>query len=180
MKNWSVELAASLMARHDNIRRLDQIDADIAQNIWVLFQRAYRIEAEILGVEDFPPLDRTLEDIRLARSDFTGLFENKVLAAVSETQTDGSCLSIDGFVVDPNFFRKGFGSQLLGHILGHYHCDSALVETAAANEPAILFYRRFGFTEIDSWETVDGMRLVKLGANLHSKSMHSDQPTAGR
>lgn len=166
------------MARHDNIRRLDQLDADIAREIWALFQGAYRIEAEIVGVEDFPPLDRTLEDIRLAESDFTGLFQNNALAAVSETQIAGSCLSIDGFVVDPKSFRKGFGSQLLGYILGDCHCDSALVETAAANEPAILFYRRFGFTEIDRRETADGMQLVKLGANLRSKQ--SMQPAPGR
>jgi len=178
---WALKRKANLVAHHDNIHRLDQADASISQDIWALFQRAYRIEAEIIGVEDFPPLNRTLENIQITKSTFTGLFAGATLTAVSETQTDDNCLSIDGFVVDPQFFRKGFGSQLLQTILDESHCNVAFVETAAANEPAVRFYRRFDFREIDRWKTAEGTQLVKLGANLcFNRSMQSDQPTAGR
>jgi len=141
---------------------LDQASPCISQDIWALFQRAYRIEAEIIGVENFPPLNRTLENIRSTESAFTGFFEGTTLTAISETQINGNSLSIDGLVVDPQFFRQGFGSQLLQFILNESHCDIALVETAAANKPAVCFYKRFGFKEIDRWETVEGIPLVKL------------------
>ncbi len=154
------------MASHEKIRRLDQSDLSVSQDILGLFHRAYQIEAEIICVEDFPPLNRTLENIRVTNSVFTGLFENAILTAVSETQIEGNILFIDGFVVDPQFFRKGFGSQLLRFILDECHCETAFVETAAANKPAVRFYKRFGFTKTDSWEAAEGMQLVKLGAHL--------------
>lgn len=168
------------MANQRKILPLDQADSDIARDIWALFQRAYRIEAEIVGVEDFPPLNRTFEEIQNAESTFSGFFKGSDLTAVAETRIDRKRLSIDGFVVDPKFFRKGFGSGLLRYILEDSNCDTAIVETAAANEPAIRLYKMFGFTEIDRWETADGMELVKLGANLHfNQSIQSDQPSAG-
>lgn len=166
---------------HNNIRRLDQGNVGNSRSIWELFQRAYRVEADIVGVEDFPPLCRTLENIQITRSTFTGLFERDTLAAVSETRLVGNCLAIDGFVVDPQFFRKGFGSQLFRFILDETRSDTALVETAAANEPAIRFYKTFGFIETDRWETDEGLQLVKLGVDLRfNQSLQVEKPTAGR
>lgn len=170
---------ATYVAHRDNIHRLDQTHDSVSREIWALFQRAYRVEANIIGVDDFPPLNRTVENIRITTSVFTGLFENAALAAVSETQTDGNSLFIDGFVVEPKFFRQGIGSQLFQFVLDEFHCETAFVETAAENEPAVFFYKRFGFMEIDRWETADGMQLVRLGANLRfNQSMQSDQPMA--
>ncbi len=154
------------MEQHANIYRLDQADVSISRDICTLFQRAYGIEAQIVGADDFPPLKRTPEDIQLSNATFTGLFDSATLAAVTETRADENCLFVDSFVVDPQFFRKGFGSQLLQFILEASQCDTAFVETAAANEPAICFYKRFGFTEIDRWQSVAGLPLVKLGVNL--------------
>ncbi len=150
-----------------NIRLLDQASALIAHDIWALFQRAYQTEAALVGTPEFPPLNRSIENIRSTEALFYGLFENGTLIAVSETQTDGECLAIDSFIVDPQFFRKGFGSCLLRFILDESGCDSAAVATGTKNEPAIRFYRKFGFNEIDRWEAAEGMQIVKLSAKLH-------------
>ena len=156
------------MPRRKHICRLNQADASVSRAIWTLYQSAYQSEAELLGVEDFAPLNRSCEEIQTTPSAFNGFFEIDSLAAVSEAHTDGTCLSIDGFAVYPRFYRKGIGSELLRYILDESSCRSAVVETAAANEPAICFYARFGFTEIDRWETAEGIQLVRLGANLPS------------
>jgi len=159
----------------DNICRLDHGKASISRDIWAIFQRAYLIEAQIVGAEDFPPLNRTPEEIQFAKSAFTGLLDCTTLAAVAETQTDDNCLYVDSFVVDPKSFRKGFGSRLLRFILDESDCDTAFVETAAENEPAVIFYKRFGFSEIDRWQSQAGLQLVKFGMNLHfSQSMQLD------
>lgn len=150
------------MAEHDNIRRLDHADPGISRDIWALLRRAYRIEAEILGAGRFPPLGRTVEEIRTANSEFTGLFVDDGLAAVAETRMDGGCLSIDSFVVEPKYFRRGLGSELLGYVLGATRCNATRVETGSANESAIRFYESFGFSETDRWETGSGMTLVRL------------------
>ena len=154
------------MAHPETIGRLNQANVSVSRDIWALFQRAYRIEAKIVGVENFPPLSRTTEDIRTTKSTFTGLFEGSALKAVAQTQITRNCLSIDGFVVDPGCFRTGSGSRLLQYVLDDSHCDTAYVETAAANEPALRFYGKFGFMEMDRWEVAEGMQLVKLGVNL--------------
>jgi ribosomal protein S18 acetylase RimI-like enzyme len=167
---------ADFVANQGDIRKLNHTNRGIARGIWALYQRAYQTEADIVGVADFPPLRRTVETIRRAKSSIFGYFENGTLTAISETQTDDEVLFIDGFVVDPQFFRKGHGSRLLRFVLDESRCDRAVTETAAANQPALLFYEKFGFTETDRWNSVEGIQIVTLGVNLRINQ--SMAPTA--
>ena len=45
------------------IKKLDNSNTEVANKIFTIFQNSYKIEAEIIGVLDFPPLLRSAKDI---------------------------------------------------------------------------------------------------------------------
>ena len=68
------------------ISELDNSNELIAQKIFALFQRSYKKEAELIGVDDFPPLRRSVQDLREAGSHFVACWERDNLIAVIETE----------------------------------------------------------------------------------------------
>ena len=115
---------------------------------------------------DFPSLGRTVGNIQESRTIFVGLFEKDTLVAIAEIDTNCQGLAINSFFVDPAYFRNGYGGQLLHHILNETDCNTAVVETAAANLPALSLYSKYGFTRKDHWETSEGIPRVELCLNL--------------
>ena len=89
------------------IQKLDNADSEVAKHIFNVFQSAYKIEAQLIGVENFPPLSRSAHDIACSDTQFYGYFESTHLAAVIEITTSDTQLDIDSLTVAPNFFRKG-------------------------------------------------------------------------
>lgn len=133
----------------------------IAQEIYTLFQESYLIEANLIGVKNFPPLTRSIDNIKKSKTQFWGIYKNSYLAAVAEIEVKNNHLDIHSFVVSPQHFRKGLANNLLGYLLRYTECNSAVVETAYANKPAILLYKKFGFIEDIKWKTkgIDKIRL---------------------
>ncbi|WP_286269171.1 GNAT family N-acetyltransferase [Thalassotalea hakodatensis] len=129
------------------IEALAPINERIAQQIHRTFQRSYLIEAQLIGVSDFPPLQRSIEDIAHSKTLFYGFFDNSNLAAVIEVSFANKHLAIESLVVDPDHFRKGIAGKLLTFILAHFSYHSVSVETAVVNIPAITLYQKFGFEE---------------------------------
>ena len=66
------------------IERLENNNKDIATAIFCVFQNSYKIEAQLIGTKDFPPLARDVNNIRDSKTEFYGYFEEKELAAVIE------------------------------------------------------------------------------------------------
>jgi ribosomal protein S18 acetylase RimI-like enzyme len=141
---------------------LDHSSENEANQIYDLFQLSYKVEAALVGVEDFPPLSRSTSEIRSSKSQFLGLRIDTVLAAVVEYDHRGDDLSIDSLVVHPEYFRRGLASRLLQSLLDSVEWKVAYVETAAANSPAIVLYQKFGFAETEQWRTADGIDKVSL------------------
>lgn len=144
------------------IVKLDHAAANIALEIYELFQVAYRVEAGLIGASRFPPLDRDESEIQRSQSDFHGIYEELEMVAVLEYATRGTRLSIDSLVVHPTCFRRRFASYLLGDLLDVDDWTSADVETAAGNSPAILLYQKFGFTESKRWVSTAGIEKIRL------------------
>ena len=144
------------------IELLDHHSERVAIQIYHVFQRSYKVEAEVVGVNDFPPLRRTASLIRSSSSQFLGLWVGDDLAAVIEFTEGEDELSIDSLVVCPQYFRRGLASQLLRSLLVRFPHQIACVETAAANSPAIKLYQKFGFSESRRWKTADGIDKVGL------------------
>lgn len=154
------------------ISEIDHTDRDVAKQIHDVFQRAYGVEAELIGAADLPPLRRGLEDIARADTHFYGFFEQDSLAAVIEFGIVDACLDICSLTVAPDFFRRGIGDKLLNFVLTSFDVAKAVVETAAENYPAIRLYEKHGFVADKRWTPEHGIEKVGLTALLSTESVN--------
>ncbi|MDD9272269.1 GNAT family N-acetyltransferase [Paenibacillus sp. GCM10023248] len=116
---------------------------------------SYRVEAELIGFDDIPPLKDGIQSIREADETFYGYYvqeeneaeEGKLVGAISFSR-EGCVVTICRMMVHPNFFRRGIARALLEHILQeqeHAGAQLFIVSTGTANAPAIQLYENFGF-----------------------------------
>ncbi|WP_042143645.1 MULTISPECIES: N-acetyltransferase [unclassified Pseudoalteromonas] len=127
-----------------------------------VFQSSYKIEAELIGTDNFPPLSRGINDIRNSKTDFYGYFDDKCLAAVIEIEMNVNNLEINSLTVDPRFFRRGIADKLIAYVLTSIAHDKAIAETAVVNEPAIKLYQKHGFVEFKRWTPSHGIEKLAL------------------
>jgi ribosomal protein S18 acetylase RimI-like enzyme len=144
------------------ITKLDHLNEEVASHIFTVFQNAYKIEAELIGVVDFPPLRRSAKDITNSTTQFYGFTENKDLAGIIEIVIADKHLSIDSLTVDPKYFRKGIANKLISHVLELTDITHAMVETAVVNIPAINLYMKHGFVEYKRWTPSHGIEKVAM------------------
>ena len=52
------------MKEPNNITLLDHDKESVSNVIYGIFQRSYQREADLIGVENFPPLKRTAKDLK--------------------------------------------------------------------------------------------------------------------
>jgi ribosomal protein S18 acetylase RimI-like enzyme len=136
----------------------------VAREIIELMHRSYRIEGALLGIDDFPPLRRRVEDVQGSSSAFVGVMGEvaDALAGVCEYRIDAGLLDIHSLVVDPILFRTGIAARLMHHMLGLPAWSRARVETATANEPALALYQRFEFRPQGHRHTAEDIPIVTL------------------
>ncbi|MEH6394095.1 GNAT family N-acetyltransferase [Pseudoalteromonas sp.] len=143
------------------ITKLDNANDFIAQQIYTIFQRSYKIEAELIGTLNFPPLSRTRNDIQSSQTHFYGLYIDELLAGAIELAISNEGLEINSLVVDPDHFRKGIADKLISYALTH-DIATAIVETAVVNEPAIKLYKKHGFVEFKRWTPEHGIEKLAM------------------
>ncbi|OAN14513.1 GNAT family N-acetyltransferase [Exiguobacterium undae] len=113
------------------IRRLEATDYPALHR---LQQRAYQVEADLIGVSDSPPLQQTpAQLVHEQPSGYVYCLDEQLVGALTIEQE-----TITRLVVAPDYFRQGIAKHLL-----HF------VSTAAANLPAIALYQQFGFRQVD-------------------------------
>ena len=146
-----------------NIMKLDHSKSLEANQICRTLLSSYAVEAQLIGVTDFPPLRRTATEILDSRSVFYGYWYENRLAAVTEIEKDGeNPPNIASFAVHPQFFRRGIGSELLQHIVLLLVSGRITVSTASQNIPAISLYEKHGFRNTGRWTTPDGIDMVTM------------------
>lgn len=140
------------------IEQLDLQDEKTVKALWTLQQRAYRVEAELIGTEDIPPLRESIEQLKACNETFYGYIQEGELAGAISFQIEGDTLDIHRMIVDPAYFRKGIASQLLAfvHELGS---KRIIVATGSLNEPAVRLYERHGFLLTGEKEVKPGLCL---------------------
>jgi len=144
------------------IAKIDNSNEKIASQIFIVFQNSYKVEAQLIGTLDFPPLSRSAKDIKNSKTQFYGFIENECLAGVIEVTFIGNFLDIDSLTVDPNYFRKGIANKLISYVLEIFNFSEAIVETAVVNLPAINLYKKHGFVEFKRWTPSHGIEKLAL------------------
>ncbi len=143
---------------------LDHEDASVAAEILAVMRAAYAVEAALLGVADFFPLGRTVEQVRSAPCAFAGVREGGRLLAVVEVDAHSAERpNVDALVVHPDAFRRGLGTALMRHVMAQHGARGLTVSTGERNAPAIALYERLGFAIERRWRTGDGIPMVTLG-----------------
>lgn len=150
------------------IEKLNNKNEDISRQICSVFQASYKVEAELLNVTDFPPLNRKLGDFQNTNTEFYGFFKGEIIAGVIEVSHQKSLTDIESLVVHPEYFRQGIGKQLVKFVLSAFHSGLFTVETGTKNEPAIKLYKQLGFQELEKWDTESGIRKIRLKLVTHS------------
>lgn len=127
-----------------------------------VMQAAYRVEADLLGVQEFVPLQRTAADLLRANSTFLGAFLDGRLAAVAEIERPPQApVNVAALVVMPEHFRQGLGTALMRRVLEEHGRGPITVSTGVRNLPALRLYAGLGFQEARRW-SVDGIPMVTL------------------
>ncbi|MEK8132256.1 GNAT family N-acetyltransferase [Paenibacillus filicis] len=125
------------------------VDMDNLQELLPLLelqQQAYRIEAELVGFEEIPPLLDSPQELRESGESFFGYYEDeKLLGAISCKQSARE-LTICRMMVHPDRFRQGIAGALLRHVeaIAIPGCAIA-VATGTTNTPAVALYEKHGF-----------------------------------
>jgi ribosomal protein S18 acetylase RimI-like enzyme len=144
------------------IEKINHKDIASAQQMYLLFQASYKVEAALLKAENFPPLNRTVADFMKSDTEFYALLKNDRYAVIAEITIEDDCTAIDSLVVHPNYFRQGLGMQLMLFIISEMDSDIFVIETGLDNKPAISLYKKLGFREVSKWDTPFGIRKIKL------------------
>ena len=139
------------------IKKLNNSNEEVANQIFIIFQSSYKIEAQLIGALNFPPLLRSVKDIENSKTLFYGYSENECLAAIIEITIEDNHLGIESLTVEPKYFRKGIAGKLISYVLDLFEFTKATVETAVVNKPAIILYKKHGLLNLK-----DGLLLMAL------------------
>jgi ribosomal protein S18 acetylase RimI-like enzyme len=121
---------------------------EMASRIHEIQIEAYRQEAALLGVREFPPLDRTVEDVMASSDAFFGAFDGEELVGViSLEQRSENEVLISSLTVAPSFQRRGVARALVASVASWTRSEKISVSTGARNGPALALYEQLGFVE---------------------------------
>ena len=143
--------------------RLDLSDRSTAVELLELQRRAYRVEADLIGSDEIPPLSETLAELQSCGETFLGARVDSALLGAISWRCDGETIDLHRLVVHPDYFRTGLGSALVrGALAAESRARRAVVQTGASNNPAIALYRREGFVPTDELEPLPGLHVTRL------------------
>ena len=152
------------------IEKLEHSSTEIAHQIFNVFQHSYKVEAELIGTLEFPPLSRSAKNIESSNTQFYGFSENKGLTGVIEIILVGKRLEINSLTVDPRYFRKGIANKLINYVIAKFNFTTAIVETAVVNTPAINLYKKHGFVEFKRWTPSHGIEKLAMSVENSLKN----------
>ncbi|MGG6314448.1 GNAT family N-acetyltransferase [Paenibacillus macerans] len=138
-------------------------DSEIVEQIWSLQHTAYRLEAEAVGLTEYPPLPDTFDSIRSSGDEFYGEVseDGDLRGAIGVRQELPGTLEITRLMVHPAWLRRGIGSSLLQHVLASNPNFGAFTVTASSlNAPAVALYRRYRFRPVKTVNSAAGVELT--------------------
>ncbi|MEK4046777.1 GNAT family N-acetyltransferase [Paenibacillus sp. FSL H8-0048] len=149
----------------DTIVKLNLQDEFTLDELWSLQHKAYRLEAEIIGFRDIPPLLETRDMLSRVTEDFYGCFDEteELLGAVAVMEESPGKLTVTRMMVSPDHFRQGVAGRMLEFIFARYaEMEQFIVSTGKLNLPAVTLYTKHGFIPAGSEEVAPGVELLEL------------------
>lgn len=157
-----------------HVQKIDANNHASASKIIQLQQRAYRVEAELLGVSTIPPLLETVNNILECREHFMGVWDpeqQNLLGLLSWEEAfveNSKANQICRLAVDPVYFGNRIAHFLLQEFFTQSTHRLTVVTTGAFNIPAIRCYEKSGFQIDSNFLTPDGLCMVRLIHHQHS------------
>lgn len=149
----------------NTIIKLNLQDDSTVDELWSIQHKAYRLEAELIGFREIPPLMETRDMLRHSCEDFYGCFDDNgdLMGAVATEEESPGKLTITRMMVSPDFFRKGVAGNLLEYVFKLYdRMEQFIVSTGKLNVPAVSLYTKYGFVAIGSEEVAPGVELIEF------------------
>ncbi|MNI54386.1 Acetyltransferase (GNAT) family protein [compost metagenome] len=147
------------------IIKLDLQDDFTVSEVWSLQHKAYRLEAEMIGFHEIPPLLETREMLAGAAEAFFGRFDDngELMGAVAVLEESPGTLTVTRMMVNPDYFRQGVAGSLLEFIFESYSgMERFSVSTGKLNTPAVSLYTKHGFVPAGAEEVAPGVELIEF------------------
>ena len=148
--------------KNRSVHVIDHKHSCVAVRIHEILMKAYTIEAGLIGVDDFPPLSRMIEEVASSENTFHGMVSEGTIAGIVEIELDpliGTVIA--SLAVDPDRGRSGIGEALVRFVQSRYR-GVLYVSTGSRNQPAIGLYRKLGFNLIGHEITPEGIEIVNF------------------
>jgi len=130
------------------IKIIDISNRKNAEDVLNIQIPSYKVEAEIIGSYEIPPLKDTVYTLQLCGETFFGYYENEKLCGVISIKVAEDEVDIHRLIVHSNHFRKGIAQLLLNFIETKFEVETIKVATGSKNIPAVSFYKKNGFQTI--------------------------------
>lgn len=142
------------------IKKLNMKNSELAREFLTLQRLAYKIEADLIGVENFPPLNQTITDLNKETESFWGYFDERQLIGGISLEYLPSEIIISRLVVHPSRFSESIGTSLVKYVLEQNIGKRVSVSTAKKNYPAVKLYEKLGFRLLKEWKVEKDLELV--------------------
>ncbi len=149
----------------NTIIKLNLQDDSTVNELWSLQHKAYRLEAELIGFHEIPPLLETRDMLRHVKEDFYGCLDSngELMGAVATEEESPGKLTITRMMVGPEHFRKGVAGNLLEYVFKLYDgMEQFIVSTGKLNIPAVTLYTKHGFVAVGLEEVAPGVELIEF------------------
>lgn len=135
------------------IKELDLTNMKIAASVLQLQIASYKIEAELIGFYEIPPLKDTLDSLTECDEIFYGYFINNILAGLISYKINENILDIHRVAVHPCFFKRGIAGKMISFIEKiEGTINKAVVCTGKENLPAVNLYLKNGYQKVKDIE----------------------------
>lgn len=131
------------------IKKIDIRDRNIAREILSIQIPSYKVEAEIIGYDEIPPLKDTVDTLQLCGEIFFGYYSKEDIRGAISIKIDDDEMDIHRLIVHPDHFRKGIAQKLLSFLEITFAVKTIKVATGSKNSPAVALYEKNGFQVIN-------------------------------
>jgi ribosomal protein S18 acetylase RimI-like enzyme len=131
------------------IKKIDISNRKIAEEVLNVQIPSYKVEANIIGSYDIPPLKDTVDKLQQCGESFFGYYLQGDLCGAISLKIEKEEIDIHRLIVDPKHFRKGIAQCLLDFVEKQEGIERIKVSTGSKNTPAVSFYKKNRFQKVN-------------------------------